>query len=131
MKNILSFVLVMVCFILMNGCLEYDAADMRCDCRVFRHALRSNDLTGEWDMTTESQDEICQGYMKALLGQWDGLGMTESNRMVLHENGEYQFYMKSGDSWLLNWSGVYWVEMIQYRGVPYPELHMSWPDNDD
>ena len=82
-------------------------------------------------MAADALDETCQNYMKSLYGQWDGLGMMESNRLVFHENGEFQFFIKMGDSWDLDWTGVYWVEMIEYRGKPYPEIHMSWPDNDD
>ncbi len=132
MKKLFALNLVMVLSFLLSGCLEYEARDMRCDCRAVGHALRLNEFTGEWEM---SEDELlqvsCMDYLKALEGKWDGLGMTESNRLVFHEDGKYHFYRKAKESWSLSSSGEYWVEMIHYRGVPYPELHMTWPDNDD
>ena len=132
MKKLFALNLVMVFSFLFSGCLEYEALDMRCDCRSVGQALRFNEITGEWEMTEdESLLASCQDYMKLLEGQWDGLGMTEANRLMLHPDGTYDFYEKSGENWLLSSSGQYWVEMIRYRGMPYPELHMTWPDNDD
>ncbi|GEM_PF-3921220 len=132
MKKLFAFNLVMVLSFLFGGCLEYEALDMHCDCRSVGHALRFNELTGEWEMTEdELLQESCQHYMKSLEGKWDGLGMTESNRLVFHPDGTYDFLTKSGEDWALSSSGEYWVEMTRYRGKPYPELHMTWPDNDD
>ena len=132
MKKLFALNLIMVLSFLFGGCLEYEALDMRCDCRSVGHALRFNELTGEWEMTEDDTFlASCQDYVKLLEGQWDGLGMTEANRLMFHSDGTYGFYTRAGENWSLSSTGQYWIEMIRYRGKPYPELHMTWPDSDD
>ena len=72
-----------------------------------------------------------EDWFLELAGSWEGIGDTEGTRYDIYDDGKYDFYVKNGGEWRLQYSGEIWIEYGYSRGLYRTTIHISMPDNDD